>query len=454
MASPAQAPARRRRGCGRRRRSAPAGAAGAGFGGAAAAAAGRGAAAGFGTDFGGARFADGESESTALTIVCAFSRCRASSAECGLPLRSSAESCVAPSSSSPTRPSACSHSATRVRSAASSSRARPRAPRAPPPRAPPSAAPPASAFARLAASVAFERSARSPATSVSCAARSRSRAASSSRVCSRCSRSRRAASSRACESACSASSAFALTAGVMSASSPPSPSSWLRIQSILPRMRVMRASTGSSGASAGMVLLGVALVELSLRSALHSVPSHSCRCARMRTRALGFLTTASLCTRRAVSGMGDAARDRMMGEIASAGSGSCASGDASSKTILIRGCDPAMAQRAGQFLPPQLGNVAIESSTTDDDFFAKLARRFRRRHVRAGRLPLQRGAPAHSWRQREDKGLDARGVQVGRARGARRRCADRRDDGGAPIIPLLREALGLPSSHNLLYCGA
>ena len=82
----------------------------------------------------------------------------------------------------------------------------------------------------------FERSARSPATSV-CAARSRSRAASSC-GCSRCSRSRCAASSRACESACSASSALRSRPASCRRASPPSPSSWFRIQSILPRMRV------------------------------------------------------------------------------------------------------------------------------------------------------------------------------------------------------------------------
>ena len=50
------------------------------------------------------------------------------------------------------------------------------------------------------------------------------------------------------------------------------------------------------------------------------------------------LIAASICTRRfATAAMGDAARDRMMGEIASAGN--CEAGDASGKKILARGCD-------------------------------------------------------------------------------------------------------------------
>ena len=169
----------------------------------------------------------------------------------------------------------------------------------------------------------------------------------------------------------------------------------------------------------------------------------------MRTRgSISFLTTASLCTRRAVfatsAGMGDS-RDRMMGEIASAGSGSCASGDASSKTILIRGCDPVMAQRAGQFLPPQLGNVAIESSTTDDDFFAKLtatnfaAVMFAPGACRysAARQPIPGGnAKTKGWTLEEYR------FAVREALGDAVPIVETTEE--RQIIPLLREALGLP----------
>ena len=67
----------------------------------------------------------------------------------------------------------------------------------------------------------------------------------------------------------------------------------------------------------------------------------------------------------------NSARDRMMADI---GEGACATDgdDASSKTILVRGCDPVMAERAGQMLPPLLGNVNIEAATEDDRFFELL----------------------------------------------------------------------------------
>ena len=168
----------------------------------------------------------------------------------------------------------------------------------------------------------------------------------------------------------------------------------------------------------------------------------------MRTRGVSLLTTASLCTRRAVfatsSGMGDA-RDRMMADIAAAGSGSCASGDASSKTILIRGCDPVMAQRAGQFLPPQLGNAAIVSSTTDDDFFSKLtAQNFAAVmfapgacRYSAARQPIPGGnAKTKGWTLEEYR------FAVREALGDAVPIVETTEE--RQIIPLLREALGLP----------
>ena len=170
--------------------------------------------------------------------------------------------------------------------------------------------------------------------------------------------------------------------------------------------------------------------------------------SRKGSGSISFLTTASLCTRRAVlasSSMGDAARDRMMGEIASAGSGSCASGDASAKTILVRGCDPRMAQRAGQMLPPQLGNAAIESVTTDDDLFAKLGtRKFDVVMFAPGacryseaRQPIPGGnAKTKGWSLEEYRSAvrEALGDAVPIVETTEERL----------IIPLLREALGLP----------
>ena len=64
----------------------------------------------------------------------------------------------------------------------------------------------------------------------------------------------------------------------------------------------------------------------------------------------------------AMSGQ-DAARDRMLSELkggALAAEPSAAEGDASSKRVLIRGCDPVMAERAKGFLPALIGNAQIE----------------------------------------------------------------------------------------------
>ena len=69
----------------------------------------------------------------------------------------------------------------------------------------------------------------------------------------------------------------------------------------------------------------------------------------------------------------DDARDNMMSEIVSGGAVN--NGDASSKTVLIRGCDPVMAERAGKMLPPMLGNAQIIGATDDDTFFSLLAGR-------------------------------------------------------------------------------
>ena len=44
----------------------------------------------------------------------------------------------------------------------------------------------------------------------------------------------------------------------------------------------------------------------------------------------------------------------------------CAGGDASSSSVLIRGCDPVMAERANSFLPKLIGNAQIESATDDN----------------------------------------------------------------------------------------
>ena len=68
----------------------------------------------------------------------------------------------------------------------------------------------------------------------------------------------------------------------------------------------------------------------------------------------------------------DASRDGMMNEIAMGIDGNGAV-DNSGKSILARGCDPVMAQRASQMVPPQLGNPNFVACTNDDDFLEKLS---------------------------------------------------------------------------------
>ena len=61
-------------------------------------------------------------------------------------------------------------------------------------------------------------------------------------------------------------------------------------------------------------------------------------------------------------------RDQMIADLKSGAAAD--TGDASNKSVLIRGCDPVMAQRASGFMPALLGNCQL-SVCTDDDTFLK-----------------------------------------------------------------------------------
>ena len=61
-------------------------------------------------------------------------------------------------------------------------------------------------------------------------------------------------------------------------------------------------------------------------------------------------------------------RDAMMDELVSSSSSS--DEDASSQTLLVRGCDPVMAEGSKEMLPPLLGNVRMTTCTNDDEFFS------------------------------------------------------------------------------------
>lgn len=66
-------------------------------------------------------------------------------------------------------------------------------------------------------------------------------------------------------------------------------------------------------------------------------------------------------------------RIRMLGEIARS-AGSKGGGTAgASKTVLIRGCDQAMNQRASEMLTPMLNGANIVACSTDDELFKHLS---------------------------------------------------------------------------------
>ncbi len=139
----------------------------------------------------------------------------------------------------------------------------------------------------------------------------------------------------------------------------------------------------------------------------------------------------------------NSARDRMMADI---GEGACATNDddASSKTILVRGCDPIMAERAGEMLPPLLGGVTIEAATQDDVFFELLGSSKKYDAVffapgacrwSAARKPIPGGnAETAGW------SLDDYRVKVQQLQPSAKvvETCEERD-----IVPLLRQALGL-----------
>ncbi len=64
----------------------------------------------------------------------------------------------------------------------------------------------------------------------------------------------------------------------------------------------------------------------------------------------------------------------MVSAVKAGGSGNLV-GDASTKTILGRGCDPVMAARSSEFLPPMLGNCGIVTATSDDEWLVLLKAR-------------------------------------------------------------------------------
>lgn len=117
---------------------------------------------------------------------------------------------------------------------------------------------------------------------------------------------------------------------------------------------------------------------------------------------------------------------------------------AADKTVLIRGCDPVMAQRAGSFLPPLIGNAKMVACTNDNDFLAKLQQghydvvMFAPGACRwdAARRPIPgRNATTKSWDLRQYREF------VRYHQGKHVPIVETTDE--RQIVPLLRQALGI-----------
>ena len=140
--------------------------------------------------------------------------------------------------------------------------------------------------------------------------------------------------------------------------------------------------------------------------------------------------------------MADTSRDSMINAIA--GGAGAAIGDASEKWVLARGCDPAMAQRAQQMLPPLIGNANLVSCTSDDEFFRLLNERkfdavfFAPGACRyaAAKQPIPGGNDAtQGW------GLDEYKQKVKQEQGDGAVIIETTKE--PEIVPLMRQALGL-----------
>ena len=137
-------------------------------------------------------------------------------------------------------------------------------------------------------------------------------------------------------------------------------------------------------------------------------------------------------------------RELMLEGLSAGGAAKIEGEDASSKTLLIRGCDPVMAERAGKMLPPMLGNARIVSCTDDESFFDLLKRGPYAavvfapgacRHNRAGN-PIPGGnKKSQGWALEEYR------AHVRMELGAETVIVESTEE--EKMVPLLRKALGL-----------
>jgi hypothetical protein len=142
-------------------------------------------------------------------------------------------------------------------------------------------------------------------------------------------------------------------------------------------------------------------------------------------------------------------RSQLWREVA-AGGASAARGDATSKLVLGRGCDPVMASQSATFLPPLLNGATIRAFSDDENFFAELnaikAGTSPRPNVvffapgacrwSAARMPIPGGnAESAGWN------LDRYHARVREALGPDVPIVGSERE--AEVVPLLRRALGL-----------
>ena len=138
-------------------------------------------------------------------------------------------------------------------------------------------------------------------------------------------------------------------------------------------------------------------------------------------------------------------RARMLAEVQQ-GAGAAASGDASSKRLLVRGCDPVMAERARGFLPPLLGNVQLTSCTEDDTFLALLRDPAKKWDVVAfapGAMRWDAAGEAIPGGNAETRGwtLERYKTEVRKTQGEGVKIAGTAEE--RETVPMLRGALGL-----------
>eukprot|EP00747_Dinoflagellata_sp_TGD_P169804 gnl/TRDRNA2_/TRDRNA2_199743_c0_seq1.p1 gnl/TRDRNA2_/TRDRNA2_199743_c0~~gnl/TRDRNA2_/TRDRNA2_199743_c0_seq1.p1 ORF type:complete len:143 (+),score=29.43 gnl/TRDRNA2_/TRDRNA2_199743_c0_seq1:65-493(+) len=137
-------------------------------------------------------------------------------------------------------------------------------------------------------------------------------------------------------------------------------------------------------------------------------------------------------------------RARMLAELKQ-GAGADSGADASHKRLLVRGCDPVMAERAKGFMPALLGNVQFTSCTDDDTFlpllrgdikydvvcFAPGAMRWDEQ-----RQPIPGGnAETKGWSLKEYR------KEIQKAQGEQVPIVGSTDE--RQMVPMLRKALGL-----------